>query len=77
MRKKTMGKFKKKKKRTNMIVLIVTLVFAVAGITFLAIGFGDEALVWCKTFGLTILGLLSPLIVYLVFQFINRKVDDM
>lgn len=71
-----MGKFKKKKKK-NMVMLIVTLVFAVIGITFLAIGFGDEALVWCKTFGLTILGLLSPLIVYLIFQFINKKVDDM
>lgn len=71
-----MGKFKKKKKK-NMVMLIVTLVFAVIGITFLAIGFGDEALVWCKTFGLTILGLLSPLIVYLIFRFINKKVDDM
>lgn len=72
-----MAKFKKKKNKANLIVLIVTLVFAVLGVTFLIIGFGDEALVWARTFGLTILGLLLPLIVYLIFQFINKKVDDM
>lgn len=73
----TMAKFRPKKQRKNLIVLITMSAFAVLGITFLIIGFGSEALVWMRTFGLVIIALVSPIIVYIVFKMLNRKVEGM
>ena len=72
-----MAKFRPKKQRKNLIVLITMSAFAVLGITFLIIGFGSEALVWMRTFGLVIIALVSPIIVYIVFKMLNRKVEGM
>ena len=73
-----MDKFKQKnKKKKNFIVLGIMLVFAILGITFLAIGFGSEALVWMKTFGITILVIVSPIIAYIVYKEIEIKIKGM
>ena len=72
-----MAKFKKKKQKKNLIMLIVMLVFAVVGITCLVIGFGSDMLVWLRTFGIVILALISPILVYLIYTFVNSKVKEM
>ncbi len=73
-----MAKFKNKsKKKPNLIVGIIMLVFAVIGIVCIIIGFGSEALVWMRTFGITILIIVSPVIAFIIFKEINAKVKGM
>ena len=72
-----MVKFKSKKKKRNLTVAIIMSVFALIGLTFLLIGFGSEALVWMRTFGITILLIVSPILVYIIFREIIDKVKGM
>lgn len=72
-----MVKFKSKKKKRNLTVAIIMGVFALIGLTFLLIGFGSEALVWMRTFGITILVIVSPILVIIIFKEIIDKVKGM
>ena len=72
-----MVKFKSKKKKRNLTVAIIMSVFALIGLTFLLIGFGSEALVWMRTFGITILVIVSPILVIIIFKEISDKVKGM
>ena len=72
-----MVKFKSKKKKRNLTVAIIMSVFALIGLTFLLIGFGSEALVWMRTFGITILIIVSPILAIIIFREITDKIKGM
>lgn len=61
----------------NIGVIIIMAVFAIIGVTCLIIGYKNEIVSWMKTFGIVILVLLSPAIVYLLYKFIISKIKDM
>lgn len=63
--------------KKNIGVIIVTVVFAIIGMLCIIIGYGNDFLNWLKTFGIVILVLVSPVLVYVIFSFIIKKVKDM
>lgn len=63
--------------KKNIGVIIVTIVFAIIGILCIIIGYGSDFLNWLKTFGIVILVLVSPVLVYILFSFLIKKVKDM
>lgn len=60
----------------NIGAVIITIVFAIIGIACLVIGYRNEIVSWMKTFGIVILVLTSPLIVFLLYKFIMNKIKD-
>lgn len=72
-----MDKYRKKNGKKNLIVLFIMLGFALIGLICLLIGFGSEALVWMRTFGITILILVSPIVIFISYIEINRKIKGM
>ena len=60
----------------NIGMVVITIVFAIIGIVCFIIGYNNEIISWMKTFGIVILVLLLPLIVFLVYKFIIEKIKD-
>lgn len=60
----------------NIGVVILITVFAIIGIACLVIGWRNEIVSWLKTFGIVILVITSPLVVYLLYRFIMNKIKD-
>lgn len=63
--------------KKNIGIIIVTTVFAIIGLICLLIGYGDEVFTWAKTFGIVILVLVSPILVFVIFSMIIKKIKDM
>ena len=63
--------------KKNIGVIIVTAVFAIIGIICIIIGYGSNFLTWLKTFGVVILVLVSPVLVFVIFKIIIKKIKDM
>ena len=59
----------------NIGVIIIMAVFAIIGIACFIIGWRNEIVSWMKTFGIVIVVITSPLIVYLVYKFIMNKIN--
>lgn len=57
--------------------IIVTIVFVILGLIFLLIGYNVRVLSWMKTFGIVILVLLSPVVAFIIYKIIIKKVKDM
>ena len=68
---------KPKTKNKNLGVIIVMSVFAVLGIACIIIGYGNEFVSWLKTFGIVIVVLALPVIVFIVYRILVKKVKEM
>lgn len=72
-----MAKFNKPNGNKKSIgVTIVTAVFAIIGIVCIIIGYGNDFLNWLMTFGIVILVLVSPILVFVIFTMIIKKIKD-
>lgn len=73
-----MAKYNKANGNTKSIgVIIITAVFAILGIICIIIGYKDEVLTWLSTFGIVLLVIASPILVYIIYQLVLKKIKDM
>ena len=73
-----MAKFNKPNGNKKSIgVIIVTSVFAIIGIICIIIGYRIEFLNWLKTFGIVTLIIMSPILVFVIYKIIIKKIKDM
>lgn len=63
--------------KTNVWVWIITGFFLAVGITFIVIANFNAMIEWFRTFGITLVALCTPVIVWLVYQIIKQKLKDM
>ena len=56
---------------------IVTCSLLLVGIILVIIGFRTEISSWVKTFGLAFIVCAIPLIIFVVFRIINKKIKEM
>ncbi|MBR3208877.1 MAG: hypothetical protein IKF82_01270 [Bacilli bacterium] len=63
--------------KKNIGIIIVTTVFAIIGLACIIIGYGSEFLTWLGTFGVVILVLVSPILVFLLYKIVIGKIKDM
>ena len=63
--------------KKNIGIIIVTTVFAIIGLACIIIGYGSEFLNWLGTFGVVILVLVSPILVFLLYKIVIGKIKDM
>lgn len=61
----------------NIGVIAVSLFFAIAGLILIIIGYQNEIVSWMKTFGIVVLVISTPIIVFVLYQIINKKIKDM
>lgn len=61
----------------NVGVIIIMSVFAAIGLACFLIGWGNQIVSWMKTFGIVILVITSPVIVFLLYKIIIDKIKDM
>lgn len=67
---------KRKISRTGLGVGIVTAIFAIIGVTFLAIGYHDVALKWMRTTGIAVLVIAAFPIGWLVYHAIDKRIQQ-
>lgn len=58
-------------------VIIVTAVFAIIGIICIIIGYGSEFLTWLTTFGVVILVIAFPILVFVLYHLLSDKIKGM
>lgn len=58
-------------------VIIVTTIFAILGAVCIIIGYGNEFLTWLTTFGIVILVLTFPILVFVLYHVISDKIKEM
>lgn len=63
--------------KKNIGMIIITLCFALAGLACIIIGFGNEMLTWLATFGIVIVVLASPLLIFFLYTILSKKIKDM
>lgn len=68
-------KFKKSKGKVS--TLGTVMFFAVLGALCIIIGFHDSLIPWFKKYWLTIAVCVSPVIIFIIFQFSKKKIDSM
>lgn len=72
-----MANYNIKAKNKNLGLAIVMSVFAVIGLACIIIGYGSEFLSWMKTFGVVILVLSFPVVLFILYRTLVKKVKDM
>ena len=73
-----MAKFKKEKgSKANLVVTIITLVFALIGGACIIIGYKNEFVWWLSTFGIVILVICLPVLIVVLHSIIMKKIGDM
>ena len=63
--------------KKNIVLIIITALFLIIGTAFIVIGCWNDMLSWFKTFGIALLVLVSPLIIWFIYKFILKKIKDM
>lgn len=58
-------------------VIIVTTIFAIIGAVCIIIGYGSEFLTWLTTFGVVILVITFPILVFVIYHVISDKIKEM
>ena len=58
-------------------VIITTLVFALVGAICIFIGFGNEMLAWVKTFGIVVCVLVAPILIFVIYRLIKKRIEDL
>ena len=71
-----MGNYKPNSKK-SLGVILVTAIMAVIGVTFLIIGYHTDVLNWMKTFGIVTCILLAPLVLWIIYHYVIRKIKEM
>lgn len=66
---------KQKKKASAISMTIITILFAIAGIVFLIIGYHDALLDWMKTMGISLLVAASIPAIFIVHRIIQKRLD--
>lgn len=61
----------------NVGIIIIMSIFAVIGLACIIIGYGNEFLSWLKTFGIVICVLAFPVIVFIVYRMLIKRVKEM
>lgn len=72
-----MDKFKPKKKKDISIVAALTVVFAVLGILCIVVGCYADIVSWLKKFGLGLIIICLPLLIWLIKTVIQNKIKEM
>lgn len=72
-----MASYKPNGNKKSIGVIIVTIVFAIIGLAFLLIGYWNDVIPWMKTFGIVILVLVSPILIFVIFKTIIKRVKEM
>lgn len=72
-----MEQYKNGEKKTNIWVWIITGVLLLIGITFIVIANFNAMIEWFRVFGITLVALCAPVICWLTFQIIKKKLKDM
>lgn len=57
--------------------IIITSIFAIIGIVCILIGYANKFLLWLRTFGIVILVISFPILVYIIYKLILKKVKEM
>lgn len=63
--------------KKNLGVILITAIMAVIGVTFLIIGYHNDVLSWMKTFGIVTCILLAPLVLWIIYHYVIRKIKEM
>lgn len=63
--------------KKNLGIILITVIMAVIGITFLIIGYHNDVLNWMKTFGLITCILLAPLVLWILYNYVIKKIKEM
>lgn len=63
--------------KKNIGQIIIAVVFAIIGTACIIIGYRNEFLHWLKTFGIVVLVLISPIVVFVIYDLIIKKIKDM
>lgn len=58
-------------------VILATTIMAVIGATFLIIGYHNDVLSWMKTFGIVTCILLAPLVLWVIYHYVIKKIKEM
>lgn len=73
-----MAKYNKPSKANKSVgMIIVTLIFIIIGIVCIIIGFKNDIVSWMKTFGIVVCVMLSPIVVYLIYKLVMKKIDEL
>lgn len=74
-----MDKFKKKHKsnKKNLTILTITICFAIAGIVCIFVGAFQTIVSWLLSFGIVIVVLSLPVLVWVIRRILNKKVERM
>lgn len=57
--------------------IIIITIFAIIGAVCIIIGYKNEFLSWLMTFGVVICVLMFPILIFLLYQLIKKKIKDM
>lgn len=71
-----MAKFNKPKSNVGSVAL-VSSIFAILGIVLLVIGYNVKIVSWLKTFGIVFIVLAVPIVIWILYNFINNKIKEM
>lgn len=63
--------------KKNLGVILITAIMAVIGVTFLIIGYHNDVLNWMKTFGIVTCVLLTPLVLWIIYHYVIKKIKEM
>jgi uncharacterized membrane protein (DUF485 family) len=72
-----MEQFRNGGKKTNIWVWIITGFFLAVGITFIVIANFNAMVEWFRVFGITLVVLCAPVLLWLIYQVIKHKIKDM
>lgn len=71
-----MAKYNQAKWRVGSLTL-VTLIFIILGVALVLIGAYSQVVSWLKTFGIAFLVCACPLVIWVIFKVINKKIKEM
>ena len=72
-----MSNFRPGGNRTNIIAIIVTVVFLLIGVTFIVIATFNDLVSWFRTFGITLVAISAPVVAWLLYNLIKRHIEKM
>ena len=72
-----MSNYKPGGSRTNIIAIIVTVVFMLLGVAFIVIATFNDIVAWFRTFGITLVAISTPVVAWLLYNLIKRHIERM
>ena len=72
-----MGRYKKNDFNKNKGILLVWSLFAIIGIILIIIGFYNDIVSWLVQFGIVLLVISAPILLFIIYLLIKKKIEDM